>query len=70
MVGMGKEEEGKVGTFGVGGSAGVSGWVAKAGAEMGSRIGLGSGREGIGPKIEGSGWIKRNGENGPKEIRF
>ena len=67
---MGKEEEGKVGTFGVGGSAGVLGWVAKTGAEMGSGIELGSGSEGIGPKIKGSGWIKGDGENGLGEIRF
>jgi hypothetical protein len=24
----------------------------------------------LGPKIEGSGWIKGDGENGPGEIRF
>ncbi|GMY19779.1 hypothetical protein FCV25MIE_15018 [Fagus crenata] len=48
--------------------AGVTGWLTKTGAEMGSRAEMGSGSEGIGPKREGSGWIKGDGD-GPGVIR-
>jgi hypothetical protein len=64
VAGIGKEEEVEETRCGFGGLSGGSGWVMEIGSEMGLDILLSLGSSVIGPKCNGGGWIKDEGDNG------